>query len=304
MILINETENITKGNVVATPGYASSVRIIGVSSSTVLPSATQQIAPLSKISGFTQPETVMQTAEKVLNYPNSAPLVNEPTMATITPTMTESIQTPIPEQQTTPEINLNNPMSINPYLNVESFPQTTSEVSPITAPGPEQIYTPESLPQSAEVVSGPEQLVPAYQDQPEVMAPPQVQTVPTVEEELVMPSVESMEVPQVSKTEEPSYTMSEQKTVDQNANAEIKPKYDIKIEIAEIIKETIKSRIQADKELLDRISKLEMSLIQQEKDLINEKQKLEKEVAPSAEISMPNESTQYSNDAQYQSLHM
>lgn len=301
MILINEAENITKGNVVATPGYASSVRIIGVSSSTVMPSATQQIAPLSKTSGFAQPETVMQTAEKVLNYPNSAIPVSEPTKATVTPTMPVPIPTPVPEQTTTSEINLNNPMNTNPYLNVESFPQTASEVSN-TAPSVEQIYTPESFSQNAEVMSEPEQLVPAYQEPPAVVAPEQTQDVPAVEEQLVMPSVESMDAPKIPAIEEPSYTEPEQKPIEKNSVAE--PKYDIKIEIADIIKETIKSRIQADKELLDRISKLEMNLIQQEKDLINEKQKLEMEVAPSAEITMPSETAQYTNDGQYQSLHM
>lgn len=278
MILINETENITKGNVVATPGYASSVRIIGVSSSTVMPSTTQQIAPLSKTSGFAQPETVMQTAEKVLNYPNSAISVSEPTMTTATSTIPAPMPTQAPEQTTTSEINLNNPMNMNPYLKVESFPQ------------------------NAEVMPGPEQLVPAYQEQSAVVAPEQTQAVPAVEEQLVMPTVESMDAPQMPAIEEPSYTEPEQKPIEKNT--ETKPKYDIKIEIADIIKETIKARIQADKELLDRISKLEMNLIQQEKDLISEKQKLEMEVAPSAEITMPSETVQYTNDGQYQSLHM
>lgn len=301
MILINETENITKGNVVATPGYASSVRIIGVSSSTVMPSATQQIAPLSKTSGFAQPETVMQTAEKVLNTPNSAILVSEPTMATVTPTMPAPMPTPVPEQTTTPEINLNNPMNMNPYLNVESFPQTASEVS-TTAPNVEQMYTPENHSQNAEVMPDPEQLVSTHQESPAVVAPEQTQAVPAIEEQLVMPTVESMDAPQMSKIEEPSYTEPEQKNIEKNIKAE--PKYEIKIEITDIIKETIKARIQADKELLDRISKLEMNLIQQEKDLISERQKLEMEVPPSAEITTLSEPVQNTNERQYQSLHM
>lgn len=54
---------MVKASVVMTPGYNSSVRIIGVASNTVIPTATQE-APLSKTSAFVLPETVMQTAEK------------------------------------------------------------------------------------------------------------------------------------------------------------------------------------------------------------------------------------------------
>lgn len=64
--LTNEIENLTKGSVVMTPGYASGVRIIGVSTSTVLQTPTQE-APLSKTSAFVKPETIAQSAEKVLN---------------------------------------------------------------------------------------------------------------------------------------------------------------------------------------------------------------------------------------------
>ncbi len=66
MTLTNEIENLTKGSVVMTPGYASEVRIIGVSTSTVLQKPNQE-APLSKTSAFIKPETIAQSAEKVLN---------------------------------------------------------------------------------------------------------------------------------------------------------------------------------------------------------------------------------------------
>ena len=41
MTLTNEKENVVRASVVMTPGYNSSVRIIGVVSNTVIPTATQ-----------------------------------------------------------------------------------------------------------------------------------------------------------------------------------------------------------------------------------------------------------------------
>lgn len=121
MTLTNEKENVVKASVVMTPGYNSSVRIIGVASNTVIPTATQE-APLSKTSAFVLPETVMQTAEKVLG----------------TTDVSSIPQQQVPSMETIP-VQVNNPQSLNSLVGSSAIQFENAPTDNVAHPVQQQV---------------------------------------------------------------------------------------------------------------------------------------------------------------------
>ena len=129
MTLTNEKENVVKASVVMTPGYNSSVRIIGVASNTVIPTATQE-APLSKTSAFALPETVMQTAEKVLGTTDVSSIPQQQYVTNIFPqpvnqlqqvdAAINNVQQQVPSMETVP-VQVNNPQSLNSLVGIPAI---------------------------------------------------------------------------------------------------------------------------------------------------------------------------------------
>lgn len=153
MTLTNEKENVVRASVVMTPGYNSSVRIIGVASNTVIPTATQE-APLSKTSAFVLPETVMQTAEKVLGTTDVSSIPQQQYATNIFPqpvsqlqqanAALNSAQQQVPSMETVP-VQVNNPQSLNtlvgsPAVQFENV-STSNSVQPIQQQVSPQSYT-------------------------------------------------------------------------------------------------------------------------------------------------------------------
>lgn len=153
MTLTNEKENVVRASVVMTPGYNSSVRIIGVASNTVIPTATQE-APLSKTSAFVLPETVMQTAEKVLGTTDVSSIPQQQYATNIFPqpvsqlqqanAALNSAQQQVPSMETVP-VQVNNPQSLNtlvgsPAVQFENV-STSNSVQPIQQQVIPQSYT-------------------------------------------------------------------------------------------------------------------------------------------------------------------
>ena len=153
MTLTNEKENVVKASVVMTPGYNSSVRIIGVASNTVIPTATQE-APLSKTSAFVLPETVMQTAEKVLGTTDVSSIPQQQYVTNIFPqpvnqlqqadAAVNNVQQQVPSVETVP-VQVNNPQSLNslvgsPAIQFENAP-TDNVAHPVQQQVNSQVYT-------------------------------------------------------------------------------------------------------------------------------------------------------------------
>ena len=153
MTLTNEKENVVKASVVMTPGYNSSVRIIGVASNTVIPTATQE-APLSKTSAFVLPETVMQTAEKVLGTTDVSSIPQQQYVTNIFPqpvsqlqqadAVLNNVQQQVPSVETVP-VQVNNPQSLNtlvgsPAIQFENAP-TDNVAHPVQQQVNSQAYT-------------------------------------------------------------------------------------------------------------------------------------------------------------------
>lgn len=153
MTLTNEKENVVKASVVMTPGYNSSVRIIGVASNTVIPTATQE-APLSKTSAFVLPETVMQTAEKVLGTTDVSSIPQQQYVTNIFPqpvsqlqqadAAINNVQQQVPSMETIP-VQVNNPQSLNSLvgssaIQFENAP-TDNVAHPVQQQVNSQVYT-------------------------------------------------------------------------------------------------------------------------------------------------------------------
>lgn len=147
MTLTNEKENVVKASVVMTPGYNSSVRIIGVASNTVIPTATQE-APLSKTSAFVLPETVMQTAEKVLGTTDVSSIPQQQYVTNIFPqpvsqlqqadAAINNVQQQVPSMETIP-VQVNNPQSLNSLVGSSAIQFENAPTDNVAHPVQQQV---------------------------------------------------------------------------------------------------------------------------------------------------------------------
>jgi len=147
MTLTNEKENVVKASVVMTPGYNSSVRIIGVASNTVIPTATQE-APLSKTSAFVLPETVMQTAEKVLGTTDVSSIPQQQYVTNILPqpvsqlqqadAAINNVQQQVPSMETIP-VQVNNPQSLNSLVGSSAIQFENAPTDNVAHPVQQQV---------------------------------------------------------------------------------------------------------------------------------------------------------------------
>lgn len=147
MTLTNEKENVVKASVVMTPGYNSSVRIIGVASNTVIPTATQE-APLSKTSAFVLPETVMQTAEKVLGTTDVSSIPQQQYVTNIFPqpvsqlqqadVAINNVQQQVPSMETIP-VQVNNPQSLNSLVGSSAIQFENAPTDNVAHPVQQQV---------------------------------------------------------------------------------------------------------------------------------------------------------------------
>lgn len=239
MTLTNEKENVVKASVVMTPGYNSSVRIIGVASNTVIPTATQE-APLSKTSAFVLPETVMQTAEKVLGTTDVSSIPQQQYATNIFPqpvsqlqqenAALNNIQQQVPSMETVP-VQVNNPQSLNtlvgsPAIQFENA-TTNNAVQPVQQQVNPQSYTVPieqtlntNLPQQqfapSEEITG----YSALDSESETQANNDVDQVATLNEPPVLP------------------------TFDDNVSSDLKQSSDYEYELISILKKYLKSSIE------------------------------------------------------------
>lgn len=147
MTLTNEKENVVKASVVMTPGYNSSVRIIGVASNTVIPTATQE-APLSKTSAFVLPETVMQTAEKVLGTTDVSSIPQQQYVTNIFPqpvsqlqqadAAINNVQQQVHSMETIP-VQVNNPQSLNSLVGSSAIQFENAPTDNVAHPVQQQV---------------------------------------------------------------------------------------------------------------------------------------------------------------------
>lgn len=269
MTLTNEIENLTKGSVVMTPGYASGVRIIGVATNTVLQTPTQE-APLSKTSAFVKPETIAQSAEKVLNgeaivgpqQQGAMPAVNVeqssvmpnifPQVATPTPTAQQNY-VPVMENQQPLEavpVQVNSPETLNTLVT----PQFDSTIGTIeTAPqsvGSEVVMPTEMNLPPQELTSSNndsmQQVGEQYTPSQEIITPASLpvdnnftQTSQYPEQPPVLPTELVQSEDMVDNKEEKSETLSK---------------------IVSLLKEMVTVNIETNKKILEKIEEIENEL--------------------------------------------
>lgn len=275
MTLTNEKENVIKSSVVMTPGYNSSVRIIGVASNTVIPTATQE-APLSKTSAFIIPETIVQTAEKVLG-PDA--------IGTTTQTQYNQGIFPQPASQMPAEsipVQVANPQSLNTLVgNNTPYSQTTNNVLQEGLTGQQivtQPYVDSTIPaQTISYDSMPQQqFAPSSEIQPQIVEPPQLDSPQTNDSYQNMPSFAPLNEPPMLSTNEN----------DQNYNQN-----DDSEELIELLKDYIKADIEKNNRILEKIEQY----LEQKK----EKNNTGVDEMTTSYVNEPNFSTQYTNDMPY-----
>lgn len=252
MTLTNEKENVLKSSIVMTPGYTSGVRIIGVASATVIPTATQE-APLSKTSAFSLPQTVMQTAEKVLgteapvqapaqqaipqNNPDIFPKMPETTV--VQPTMQVPVE-PAPIVESTP-VEVSSPQELN---NLVSGTITQNiQTEPLSQQENINSYT---MPQ--ELNNNQETNV-TYDTMPQNQFEPSNEIVTPVTENI---KNETPEVAEMTPINEPP-VLPNFDNINDNLNA----KNVIDVEVINIIKDYIQKNIETSNELLKKLEEYE-----------------------------------------------
>lgn len=272
MTLTNEKENVVKASVVMTPGYNSSVRIIGVASNTVIPTATQE-APLSKTSAFILPETVMQTAEKVLGTTDVSSIPQQQSVTNIFPQPVSqlqqanealnNVQQQVPSIENVP-VQVNNPQSLNtlvgsPAIQFENA-TTNNVVQPVqqqvnsqsyTAPIEQTLNT--NLPQQqfapSEEIAG----YSASDSESETQANNDVDQVATLNEPPVLPAF------------------------DDNVSSDLKQSSGYEYELISILKKYLKSsidryelQVKTQSEFLNELEKYEEKLMSEKHDNLQE----------------------------------
>lgn len=287
MTLTNEKENVIKSSVVMTPGYNSSVRIIGVASNTVIPTATQE-APLSKTSAFVIPETIVQTAEKVLGpdamrtttqaqynpgiFPEPASQLTQTSMASDAQIPAESVP-----------VQVTNPQGLNTLMgNNLPFAQTMDSVVP-EGPASQQItpqsYTEPTVPMPAVSYENTpqQQFAPSAEIQTHTLETPQIDISKANDSYQNMPSFTPLNEPPI---------LSKNENIEQNNNIGDEPE-----ELIELLKDYIKADIEKNNKILEKIEQY----LEQKKG----KNKTSIDKMTTSYVSEPNFNTQYTNDVQY-----
>lgn len=270
MTLTNEIENLTKGSVVMTPGYASGVRIIGVATNTVLQTPTQE-APLSKTSAFVKPETIAQSAEKVLNgetivgpqQQGAMPAANagqNPVMPNIFPQVATPVPdaqqnyVPVMESQQTLEavpVQVNSPETLNTLVTpqfdstMETFGAAPQSVGPeADNTGAEMNLPPQELTTSS--TNGMQQVGEQYTPSQEILTP----TPMPVDNNFTQTS-QYPEQPPILPTE---FIQSEDMADNKGKKSETLSK------IVSLLKEMVIANIETNKKILEKMEEIENEL--------------------------------------------
>lgn len=268
LTLTNEIDNIVKGSVVMTPGYASDVKIIGVSSSTVLQTPTQE-APLSKTSAFVKPETIAQSAEKVLNSEaivgtqaqNNEPVQNVgqnvampnifPQVATQEPSVQQNYKPVIENQQAIESVPVQvaSPETLNTLVTPQfeqtmgTFETTPEVATPETSTHMEQNASAQEIANSNNNAGMSEN---QYTPSQEIISP-----VPAQSDNNFAQTNQYPEQPPVLPTE---FAKSE------NSGDHEEKKNETQSKIVSLLKEIVLANIETNKKMLEKIEKIETEL--------------------------------------------